>query len=214
MTPLEVNTAARDIYNGVGDSFYSDLQIYNWMMQGSNELAKKAWLIETLSSPSTVAGTQGYAYPTNTIAIKRVTVNGKKLKRITMREDDAVTLSNSTAATQGWPIYYTDFNYTIYLRPIPDAVYTMQVYSYSCSGTITATTTLAIPTLFHMDLVDYVLFRMFSKDKDPKMAEMHLSFWEQHVKDAIAYKNRLKRTDSFATVQSEDTLPVNILGEQ
>lgn len=213
MTPTEITTAARDLYNAVGDTFFSDTLMYNWMWQGCHELAKKAWLIESINSQNTVAGTQGYAYPTNTIGIKRITVNGKKIKRITMRDDDAITLSNQAVTSQGWPIYYTDFNYTIYLRPIPDGVYTMNIYSYSDHTAITASTTLQIPPLFHFDLVDYLLWRMFAKDKDMANMTTHAAMWSEHVKDAVAYKNRLKRTDGFATVQSEDTLPVTILGE-
>jgi hypothetical protein len=213
MTPTEVATAARDLYNAVGDTYFTDAQLYNWMWQGCHEFAKKAWLIERMYTTTTAAGTQSYTYPSNTIGIKRITVNGKKIKRITMREDDAITLSNQQVNAQGWPIYYYDFNYTIYLRPIPDAVYTMQIFSYNDAQAITATSTLEIPTLFHFDLVDYLLWRMFAKDKDTANMQLHAAIWAEHVKDAAAYKNKMKRSDSFATVQSEDTLPVTILGE-
>lgn len=214
MTPTDIITAARDMYNATGDSFFSDTLMYNWIWQGCHEFAKKTWLIEATSSSSTVAGTQAYAYPTNAIAIKRVTVNGKKLKRITFREDDAITLSNSVSATQGYPIYYTDFNSSLALRPIPDSIYTMVTYYYSDQPQITAgTTPIILPALFHFDLVDYVLYRMFMKDKDIESGQFHLQNWLMHIKDGLSYKNRLKRTDSFATVQSEDTLPVTILGE-
>lgn len=213
MTPTEVLTAARDLYNGTGDTFFTDVQMYNWLWQACHVLAKKAWLIERTFTASTVAGTQDYSYPTNTIAIKRITVDGKKIKNINHRQDDSITLSNSTSATQGYPIYYTDFNYTISMRPIPDSVYTIQIYSYNDAQTIGATSVLEIPTLFHFDTVDYLLLRMFGKDKDLANMSFYGAEWESHVKDAIAYKARRKRTDSFASVQSEDNLPVTILGE-
>lgn len=213
MTPVEIITNARDLYNGVGDTFFSDTLMYNWLWQACHIFAKEAWLIERVYSASTVASTQSYSYPTNTIAIKRITVDGKKIKRITHREDDAITLSNSTSATTGYPIYYTDFNYTLYLRPIPAAVYTIQIYSYNDAQAISATSTLEIPSLFHFDTVDYLLMRMFGKDKDIANMTFYGASWEMHVRKAVSYKKRMKRTDSFATVQSEDTLPVTILGE-
>lgn len=213
MTPTDINSAARDIYNATGDSYFNDTQMYNWQWQACHELAKKAWLIERVYTASTVAGTQDYSYPTNTIAIKRITVNGRKIKNITHRYDDAITLSNATVTTQGWPIYYTDFNYTISMRPIPDGVYTMKIYSYNDAQTIGATSAIEVPTLFHFDIVDYLLFRMFGKDKDTTNMNAHYTLWIQHVKDAVAYKNKKKRSDSFATVQSEDVLPVTIVGE-
>jgi hypothetical protein len=212
MTPLEINTEARDLYNAVGDTFFTDLQIYNWMKQACDQFAK-LWLIESSSSTSTVAATQSYAYPTNAIALKRVLVNGRKLKRITGREDDAVTLSNQTATTQGWPSYYTDWNSTIYLRPIPDAVYTLSFQTYNLHSTISAASTLDLPVLFHQDLVDYVLMRMFAKDKDVINMSYHRDLFFEHLKEAKAYQARKRRTDSFATTQSEENLPVTILGE-
>ncbi len=213
MSPSDVVTAARSLYNATADTFFSDTQIYYWMWQGQIELAERAWIIESVSTSSTVASTQGYAYPTNAIAIKRVTVNGKKLKRITFREDDAVTLSNQASATTGQPIYYTDFNSTIYLRPIPDAVYTMGMYSYLLPTVPSSTGTLDVPTMFHFALVDYCLYRMFTLDKDPTNMQFFKTEWEKHVAGAIAYTQRKKRTDSMRTVQSEETLPVTILGE-
>lgn len=214
MLPSDIIATARDIYNATGDNFFTDTQMYNWIWAAEHEFAKKAWLIERTFTTPTVSGTQTYTYPTNTIAIKRITVNGKKIKRITHRYDDAITLSNATVTTQGWPIYYTDFNYTIYLRPIPDGVYTMQVFTYQDASQITsASQVLETPALFHMDIVDYMLFRMFAKDRDAQNMSFHRDEWKRHVADAVAYKNRMKRTDSFATVQSEDVLPVNIVGE-
>ena len=201
------------MYNAVSDTFFSDTQIYNWIWQAEIELAKKAWVIESYTTGSTSASTQSYAYPTNAVAIKRVTVNGKKLKRITFREDDAVTLSNQNITTTGWPIYYADFNSTIYMRPIPDATYTIGWYTYNLPTLPSSTGTLDVPTIFHFDLVDYCLFRMFGMDKDPVNVQYYKTEWEKHVMDAIAYTARKKRTDSLRTVQSEDTLPVTILGE-
>ncbi len=213
MVPTDINTAARDLYNATGDTYFTDLQIYNWIWQGENELAKKAWIIERLYSTTTTLSVQSYTYPSTTIAIKRITANGKKLKRVTYRDDDALTLSNQNATTMGWPIYYTDFNYTVNLRPIPDMGYTLNIYSYNSPMTVTATSTLEVPQLFHFDLVDYVLMRMFMKDKNVDMVTMLETLWKDHIKEAIAYKNKLKRSDGFATVQSEENLPVTIMGE-
>lgn len=213
MTVSDLITAARDLYNASGDSFFTDQQFYNWIYQAQHELARKAWLIERKYTTTTVSGTQDYAYPTNTIAIKRVTAGGRKLKNITHRYDDAITLSNQASTTQGWPIYYTVWDYTMSLRPIPDDAYSLVIFSYSDAQPVTAASDLEVPTLFHFDIVDYLLARMYAKDKAADLMGLHSAFWAEHVKDAVAYKNRMKRSDSFATVQSEDVLPVTIVGE-
>lgn len=213
MTPTDIVSAARDLYNGTNDTFFTDTQMYNWIWQAEKELAKKAWLIEKHYQASTVAATQGYTYPTYAIGVKRIAVNGRKLKEITFRQDDAITLSNQTITSQGWPIYYTDFNFTIYMRPIPDSIYTIDLYTYNDAQPVSASSTIEVPALFHFDIVDYLLFRMYFKDQNIASAEEHKTLWQGHVVDAVAYKNRKKRTDSFATVQSEEVLPVTILGE-
>jgi hypothetical protein len=218
MLPTDINTASRDLYNATSDTFFSDTQIYNWMYIAEQELAWKARCIEKINSAgaitTTTSGTQSYAYPTNTFSIKRITVNGKKLKRITGREDDAITLSNSTVTTQGWPIYYTDFGTSIAMRPIPDSSsYPISWYTYDLPTLPSATGTLDVPVAFHMWLCDYVLYRMFAKDKDTVNMQFHKGEWDKHVVNAVQYMRLLHRNDSFKTVQSEDNLPVTILGE-
>lgn len=213
MQVTDIQTAARDLYNAVGDAYFSDTQINNWMTQACSELAEIGWLIERVYSTSTVANQQDYAYPTNTIAIKRVTVNGKKIKRVTHRQDDALTLSNQNSTQTGFPVYYTDFNYTLSLRSIPDSAYTLKIYSYNLAQTITNSSVLEIPTLFQFKIVDYILYRMFTKDKDIPMMQFHKTEWEKTLMSARQYKAKAKRTDGFTTVQDEETLPVTIMGE-
>ena len=213
MTVTEIQTAARELYNATGDSFFSDAQINNWLWQACHIFAKKALLIERTYTTTTVASTQDYAYPTNTIAIKRVTYNGVKIKRITHREDDAMTLQNSASTMSGSSTYYTDFNFTLSLRPIPSSAVTLKIYSFNDAASISNTSTLEIPTLFQFDTVDYILARMFAKDKDMGSMQLHMALWNEHVRDAIAHKARSRRTDSFATVQDEGTLPATVLGE-
>jgi len=213
MTPTEVNTAARDLYNATGDTYFADTQLYNWQWQASHILAKKAWLIERTYQTTTVAATQDYAFPTNTIAIKRLLVNGRKLKNITHRYDDSITLSNQQVTTQGWPIYYTLWNYTASLRPIPDSAYTLLIYSYNDAQQITATSSLEIPSLFHFSTVYYLLMMMAAKDKALDLMSFWDAKWQGEIMEAINYKKKMKRADSFATVQSEDVLPVTIVGE-
>lgn len=214
MLPSDIYNAACDLYNAVGDSYFSETLMLNWIWQGCHELAKKAWINEVLYTGTTTANQQTYSYPTNAIAIKRVSVNGKKLKRYTFRDDDAITLSNQSIVTTGWPIYYTDWDFSINMRPIPDSNYVLDIYYFSDEPQITSPSQeLITPTLFHFDLVDYLLWRMFAKDKDIANMTLHAQLWQEHVKDCVAYKARLKKTDSFKTVQSEDTLPVTIMGE-
>lgn len=213
MTVTEILDTARDLYNASSDSFFTNTQMYNWLGKACNVLATKAYVIEASSSVTTVAGTQSYVFPSSAFAIKRVVYNGRKLKRVTFREDDSVTLASATSTQTGNPTYYYEWNGYIYLRPIPDSALTLTYYYYSLQPVITAITTLSLPVEYHMDTVEYLLYCMFSKDKDTPSASAHMQMWQSAVEDAKKSKRMRKRSDSFGTVQDEDTLPSSVLGE-
>lgn len=213
MTPTDVLTQARDQYNAVGDSFFTDSALLNWMKDACDILAREAWIIERVYTTTTVASQQAYAYPTNTLAIKRITYNGRKIKRLTGRQDDAATLSNQSAATTGNVVYYTDFNYTIYCRPIPDSAFPLVIYSYNTAQPIVTTSSLEVPEWTHMALVKYLLKTMFAKDQNTAMIQFYSGEWNEEVLKIKAIQRRRMRADSFATVQDEETLPVTIFGE-
>jgi hypothetical protein len=212
MTPLQINTAARQRYNAVGDSFWSDAEIYDLIYQACTELATKAYLIERYYTASTVADTQQYSYPTNAFAIKRITYDGVRLTRIDFRQDDMLTLWNQATTATGTPQYWAEFNQVFYLRPIPSAVGTLGVYAYAQPQTIISTSTLEIPDEWHMDLVYFINREMSAKNKNYEGAQYYGTLWEKTVERAVQFGQRKKRGDSFAIVQDVDILPETIVG--
>lgn len=212
MTPTEIETSARLQYNAVGDSFWSTAEILNLMWQACIELAAVTKNVERVYTTSTVAAQQEYSYPTNTISIKRITYEGKKLQPITMREDDAITGLNQATTDQGTPQYYFIWNKTIYLRPIPSAVGTLKIFSINTPQQITATSTLEIPEELHMSIVDYILGRMAAKDRQIDISQYYMNLWKEHKLEAIKWHKRNKRGDSFASVQDEEQLNGSYLG--
>jgi len=177
-------------------------------------LATEANVIEGVdSSTSTVIGTQGYARPTGCIGVKRLEYNGTKLKPINMREDDAVTLNNSATTSTGTPQYYFEWNDTVYLRPIPDAVQVLKFYQYEEPTLLTtASTALSVPSRCHMRLVDYVVAEMKAKDDDLAAAQKYWDKFYDYVKKEKAFTAKRKRTDGFATVKDEESLAETFLG--
>lgn len=212
MTPTEIETAARNAYNAIGDSFFSSEEILGLLYDACLEMAVETLIIERVYSTTTVAGTQEYDFPTNTIAIKRVTYDGHKLRPITFREDDAVTGLDQSDTTQGTPQYYYQWNETIGLRPVPSAAETLKVYSYNEPSVIETTSTLEIPTVFHRGLVNYIVAEMALKDKSFNHAEVYRQKWEKVLDQAKKWVKRRKRTDGFVAVQDEDTLVETYLG--
>lgn len=212
MTPTEIETAARNRYNSVGDSFFSQNEILDLMWDACLDMTRECNLIERVYTTSTVASQQEYSYPTSTISIKRITYDGKKLKPITMREDDAITGLNQSTTSEGTPQYYFVWNETIYLRPIPSSVATLKIFTYNEPSEITTTSTLEIPTQFHMDLVDYIVSEMAAKDSNLDIAKWYAEKWEKSKLDIKKWQRKRLRGDSFATVQDEEAMIEGYLG--
>ena len=55
MTPGEIETAAREQYNAVNDTFWSSAEIMNLIFQATSEMANKTWCIKSTETQSSVA---------------------------------------------------------------------------------------------------------------------------------------------------------------
>ena len=172
-------------------------------------------VIEPIFSSSTVASTREYEYPTNAVGIKRIEYNGKKLFPITMRDDDTLTLQNEVTTDTGEPVYYSIFNETLYLRPIPDSVGTLKVFAHCEPQAVTSSSTLEVPTFTHTALVDFVIAEMAAKDLNFNMAQYYMDKWQNiHIP---RFKKRLKiakRADANAQVQVEEMYAWGSVGAQ
>lgn len=212
MTPTQILTAARNKYNAVGDSFYSDDELLHLIYEGSVILATEAKCIERVFSTSTVASQQEYTYPTSLIEIKRITYNGEKLKPVNFREDDSLTLGNAATTSTGTPQYYSIWNETIYLRPIPSAVGTLKIFGCVEPQIPGINSTLEVPSMLHIHLVNYVVSEMCDKDENDRFAQKYMEKFLAGVTSAKRWSQKKKRGDAFAVVQDEESLSETILG--
>lgn len=204
MTPTQIELAARNRYNAVGDSFWSQDEILMLLYDACLDMARECLLIENTYTTSTVASQQEYAYPTTTMAIKRITYNGSKLKKINFREDDSITGLNQSTTSTGTPQFYFIWNDTISLRPIPTDVGTLKIYSFNEPAELTINSSIEIPTQFHMDLVNYIVSEMAAKDSNINVAQYYLNKWDKAKLNAKRWAKKRLRTDSFSTVQDEE----------
>lgn len=212
MTPTQLEEAARNAYNAIGDSFWSSDEILGLLYDACGEMAREALIIERTYSTTTVAGTQEYDLPTNTIAVKRVTYNGQKLKPISFREDDAITGLNASDTAQGTPAFYYLWNETIGLRPLPSDALDLKIYSFNEPSEIDTTSTLEIPTMFHRGLVNYVVAEMAAKDLNFNVAQYYKNKWDKILADAKKWTRKRRRTDSNANVIDEESSVTNYFG--
>lgn len=214
MTPAQVEQAARNKYNSLTSTFYSQDEVFKLIYMAELELATKALVIEGVdTSIATVAGTRAYSFPTGVIAIKRVEYNGQKLQKIDFRDDDMLTTFNSATTEQGSPLYYAEWNKTLYLRAIPDAIQTLTLYVYKEPTLLTtASTTLDVPTELHTDLIDYVTSELAAKDERFDISDRYLARWNDKVQKAIQWQKKRLRTDSFTQVRDIEQLGEFIIG--
>lgn len=214
MTPAQVETSARRLYNSESSTFWSQDELFKLIYEAEMILAEEALVIEARDTTlTTVAGTRSYSVPAGFLAIKRIEVNGTKLQPIDFREDDTLTLNNADATQQGNPQFYSIWNDTIYLRPIPDAVYTVTIYGHKEAVLLTtASTTLSTPSRCHSALIDYVVGEMAAKDSNIEFGSYYTGRWDKYVERQKALSVKKKRADGFAVVKDEESLAVTLLG--
>lgn len=213
MTPAEVELMARRRYNAVSDTFWSQQEIFDMIYQACLEICDEGYVVERSYTSSTVASTQGYDFPTNAIAIKRVTWDGQKLTPIDMRDDDALTALDMDTTDTGNPRYYFIWDRTIYLRPIPQSVATLKLWTFNQQGAIsTSSTSIEIPSQHHARLINAVLSGMAAKDSNFNAADWYLQQWRLDKLEIKKSMRKMKRGDGFANVKDERMQVESYLG--
>jgi hypothetical protein len=212
VTPLELQTYARQQYNATTDEFYSDDELYQHIWAAEQILATEGLLIERVYTTTTVVDQQEYSYPTDTIAIKRVTYDGVKLVPISFREDDTLTLGNAATTATGSPQFYALWNRALYLRPIPDDDLALKIFSYNKPTEVSAASTLEIDEMWHLAMADYLLWKMASKDKNFEAAGHYKELWDKTVYEARKWGRKQKRTDGFHSIKDEEAWPSTFPG--
>lgn len=212
MTPLQINTAARQRYNAVSDDFWPDQEIYDLIYAASLELVNEGMVIERTFTSTSVVGQQEYDWPTNAVAIKRITYDGKKLHPIDFREDDTLTVVNQNTTASGTPQFYAMWNNVFYLRPIPDSVLTLKVWAYVEPQPVLVTSTLEIPVQYHLMIVNYILSEMSAKNKNYTGSAYYRKLWDTDIIRAKRLQHKKTIADGFNFVKNVDILPNSIIG--
>lgn len=201
MTPQEIETAARQRYNAVGDDFFPTAMILDLIYQASMELAIQTYCIERTFSTTSTSGTREYAYPTNALSIRRVEYDGVKVFPARLERDPKTNITEST----GTPSLYAIWNNEIIFFPTPDTTSdTIKVFTYNQPQAVVLTSTLEIPDEYHLAVIDYILSSLFAKDKDIRMATYYRNIWLAAVERFKQDQAQRQRGDQFAVVVDEN----------
>lgn len=206
MTPPDLETYVRQRYNAVGDNFYPQLEIFNFFFAAQMELARETFCIKGTHTQNTVVSQRAYTRDTSIISIRRVEWNGERIYPNDFLDDDGLTGNNPDETITGRVEAYQEWGDTVYLRPIPNAIATLKMYSYDMPSVVTAVGTLDVPSIYHLDLADYALYCMFAQDKNYQSADYHLGIWNQKKKDAVKTERAKLSGDEFKIVKDMDDL--------
>jgi hypothetical protein len=207
MTPAELETYTRQCYNAVGDSFFTQLEIFNYFWAAQMELAQETFCIKGTEITPSVDGQRAYDFPDTALAIGRVEYDGERIFPNDFIDDDALTGNNPGDTSTGRPEHYQLWDDQIYFRPIPDTDgLDIKVYTYDLPTQPTSSGTLDVPARYHLMLADYALFRMLSKDKNRTMAQDYLGIWQNAKKLALQTERLRDSGDSLNVVKDIDQI--------
>jgi len=203
MTPGALNTAIRQRYNAVGDTFFSDAEVYDIIYQACMIMAQECFVIENTYTTTSVSGTREYAYPTTAIAIRRIEYDGEKvLPAPAGLDSDPKT---STTEVSGDPRFYALWNNEIIFYPTPSATGdTIEIFTYNEPQAIESTSTLEVPSEYHLDIIDFGLSVFYAKDGNQSMAMFHDRKWQENLNRIKRTRAKKKRGDQFAVVRDDD----------
>lgn len=212
MSPTQVLESARQSYNAVGDTYWSDAELLKYAYYAELELNREGLAIERTFTTNTVVDQREYNYPTNMMQIKRLTYDGAKLKPITFGEWDLLTVNDTSSTETGEPQYYMTWNSVIILQPIPDTVAELKIRGIVRPTLQAITGTFLIDEQFHPAIVDYVVWRMTIKDSNNPMADRYRGIWNEHIAGIRRWRQKKRRGDRFARVKNVDAGSFTYLG--
>lgn len=207
MTPDDLETFTRQCYNAVGDSFFSQAEIFNYFWAGQMELAQETFCIKGTYTTTSVTSQRAYDFPSATLSIGRVEYDGQRVYPNDFIDDDGLTGNNPGDTSTGRPQNYQQWDDQIYFRPIPDTDgLTIKLFTYDLPSQPSTSGTLDVPSRYHLMLADYALYRMLSKDKNRALAADYFAQWQAHKKLALQTERLRDSGDSLNTVKDMDIL--------
>lgn len=212
MTPTEIETLARQQYNAVNDTFFAQSELLNYMYMAQMEFCKHAFMLKDTFTTTSVVDQKEYPKPDYTISIKRLEYDGEKVSPIDFRENDDVSILNSATATSDQPAFYYEWGGSFFLTPTPNDAKEIKCYVYKRPQPVSITSTIEIDEMYHLDIVNFVSWKMALKDENTTAAREYQTLWMKAMADARKLERRRLRGDSFTAVKDVDRLEVTRFG--
>lgn len=184
-------------YNSAtNDPFFTDEYLRGLVFEAESILAKEGWVIEDTLTTTSVSGTRELNYPSNTLAIKEIRYDYKKLSLTEMTFDP----KTSSTDPSGTPRRYGVWDDIIYLFPTPSVSGNqIQIRRYAYPAFLTSNICpLNVPTEYQTDLINFILGHMATKDQNLPLAQTYFALWAQTVAKARDQRRKRLRKDKMA----------------
>lgn len=147
--------------------------IMRWINDIAKEIAVQNDLGQITASQNSVVGLELYAAPADTLAIRSVYFDQRKLTFYPRTEYDAyVNAVDPKEDASGTPILYTRHVNDLILYPVPDVVKSIKIWYFQRPTEVTVTTDqLPFAVEYHTRIVEYCLQQAYQTDEDWDAAE-------------------------------------------
>lgn len=191
--------------------FWTDAELTTWINEGARDIARRAEVLEATTTINTVANTQEYALPTNTLRVYRAEwsrdgATGTTVIPLEYRDFhsmDSVWWSNSRQG-RGDPFYFTMWGFppslNMVLYPTPDVSVTagIKLYYYRLpTAAASGSDEVECPSGWEDAILDYCEYSAWRKDGNQQWGDSK-NLYEQKLNSLIETTRRW--TDQAGTV--------------
>lgn len=186
---------------------WSDDLILRMLSEAESQFARKTYaLASNTPTITTVVGTSTYAVPTGSLYVfsAAISTSARDLSNYTRK-----VIPSNLASASGTPQLFVndESSRTIRLYPVPDAVVTVNLRTARLpAAAITLYTSPEIPEEYHLDLAEYVAWRLLqSNDADgssTNASDRHRVDWLNRLSDAKREYYRFRMGSNPTAVQS------------
>lgn len=171
---LVLDARSELIETGTTAGQWTDAELQKWAQEANEQLTELQEVEMSPQTAQTVAGQEFVAYPTNMTAVFKVwlrlsgsTEPWRELRKAQVEERFP---DSSTSSTRGKPISYMIWNGQIYLQPIPDQAYDLNIFGFEQANDLGPTgsgsSVSLIDPIFHPLIKIYMVGRAKQKMDD------------------------------------------------
>lgn len=208
----KISDVATYIKRQFGDE--SGVQVTNddvirWVNAAEAEIISANQVLTAIATTSTVAAQEAYPLGASIDiqAINSIRVDGIKIPFMGFNEaDEYINENDPTKSARAIPQFWYQWAGTVYLFPLPDKVYTLQIFYHRVPAALTALTdTLNLPDNYFNRIIEYCMAQAYELDENFEAASAKNSQFANGVQ-AMSLEDEGSAVDIYPmiTIMPED----------